>query len=474
MTTTASKTASIYKPGTLHQVPPGTLLLERNIRDAQPDDHLVASVRDLGVLEPITAVLTDAGQLLVRFGHRRTLAAVAAERDTVPVYVTAADDTADQAEISRVIAQHDENTHRAGLTAGDEVHVVEQLVAFGLSADDIATQARIAKDRVDVALTVSRSKLASKAAVKYSELSLDQVAAIAEFDDDAEVAKGLIVTAIEDPESFAHSLQQRRDDRDRAAAHAAAVEELADAGVKVLDERLSYENRLDYLVDANGKNITEKAHAKCPGHAALVQVHMAWVAGSSDARAPRVDVSYYCTNPKKNGHSNRYGSSSSSSTTAADMTDAEREKAKAARRLVIDNNKAWDSAEAVRREWVAEFARRKTAPPKGTAAFIAIALADPELLDRAASRRAADWLGVKYSSTYDRANFTTILASASEPRALHIALIQVLAGYETYANRMWWRENGKTSRAGRYLRFLESAGYTLSDVEKYACSSKTV
>lgn len=158
-TSTISKTASIYEPGTLYQVPPGSLLLERNIRDAKPDDQLVASVRELGVLEPITAVLTDAGTLLVRFGHRRTLAAVEANRDTVPVYVTAIDDTADQGEISRVIAQHDENTHRAGLTAADEVHVVEQLVAFGLSADDIAAQARIAQDRVDVALTTFANRM---------------------------------------------------------------------------------------------------------------------------------------------------------------------------------------------------------------------------------------------------------------------------------------------------------------------------
>src|SRR5688572_1927000 len=43
------------------------------------------------------------------------------------------------------------------------------------------------------------------------------------------------------------------------------------------------------------------------------------------------------------------------------------------RRQVIDNNKAWRSAETVRREWLARFITRKT-PPAGAEALVCAAL----------------------------------------------------------------------------------------------------
>lgn len=478
MSTTTEPTT--YQPGTIADVPPTSLLLERNIRDAKPNQALVDSVGELGVLEPITAVVADDGRLLVRFGHRRTLAAIAAGLDTVPVYVRTNDDLSDHAEIRRVIAQHDENTHRSGLSAGDEVHVVEQLVAFGLSADDIAAQARIAGDRVDVALTVSRSKLASKSAEKYDALTLDQAAAIAEFDDDAEVAKALIVTALEDPTRFAHALQQRRDDRMQKIVHAAAVKELEDAGVTIVDppgwESKTKATRLDYLVDAKGKNITAKGHATCPDHVAWVQLSWSWSKSEdgSDQRVIKAYVTYGCNAPAKNGHKDRYGSSSS--TAAADMTPAEREKAKAERRLVIDNNKAWASAEVVRRDWLREFAQRKT-PPKGAASFIAQALAGERmwLSDYRVPAIVLELLGGCTSSNSSlEEHVEQLLKGATENRAQVIALAQILAAIEATTSQQTWRGDGTTSIGGRYLRFLESAGYALSDVEKFACSKRTV
>jgi ParB/RepB/Spo0J family partition protein len=109
---------------------PADLLVDRNIRlDTRLDSDFVASVKDHGVLIPIIAVRTTDGALRVRFGHRRTAAAIQAGLDTVPVDVIGDEGSDDAAEIERVITQHVENAQRTDLSVRDELNVVEQLSA---------------------------------------------------------------------------------------------------------------------------------------------------------------------------------------------------------------------------------------------------------------------------------------------------------------------------------------------------------
>lgn len=490
------------EPGTVVQAPPGSLLIERNIRDAKPDPELVASIKDVGVLEPISAVLNDEGQLVVRFGHRRTLAAIKAKVETVPVYVLGTDSTDAHAEVDRIIRQRDENTHRAGLTTAEEVGVVAQLAMFGLSADQIAEQARIGKDRVQTALVVTESKMATKAAAKWDDLTLDQVAAIAEFEHDKDAVQRLVEAARSG--RFEHTVQRMRDDLREEQERAAVKDGLRVAGVKVVD-RPNYDDktkRLDSLKDkATGELIDPEAHASCPGHVAWTGVEWtdvdadgveitdereqaAWEGHEDDddfdpfpgsRRVQKVVPIFGCEAPAKHGHVDRYGSGSSSKPSADEMTEEEREKAKAERKLVIENNKAWASAETVRRDWLATFAKRKTAP-KGTGEFLAAAITlDADLFDWQSGPvdLLADWLGVKA----EKAAIVKAAEGQTDARALHIALLRMLAVYETARHAMGqtaWRENGQTSKAGRYLRFLASCGYPLSEVEEYAISKRTV
>lgn len=468
-------TATTFEAGTTVQIDPSTLLLERNIRETVLDPAFVASVKAVGVLEPIVAVVNTGGQLVVRFGHRRTLAAVEAGVATVPVYVTGGDDRTEPAEIDRVIRQHDENTQRRPLTAAEQLGVVEQLGLFGLSAAQITKRARITRRTVDAAMATAGSELARKAAEKYEALTLDQAAVVAEFEDEPEVAKALIVAAVDRPEQFGHVAQRQRDERTEREAIAAARAELEAAGVKVIDKPdwQDKTKRLDYLkVSAGGAKLTEVNHAKCPGHVAWVEFS-GW---SEDGKTREYGPEYGCGNPAKHGHYNTMSSGSSSSRPKADdLTAEQREANRAARRLVIDNNKAWASATAVRRTWLAEFATGKTAP-KGAAAFIARAIEQNYhgFNDLDGSKLASQWLGVKGSEGYGRSHLSHAAGEASEDRALMIALIQVLAAYEASSmSEQTWRTDGKNSHGGHYLRFLESAGYGLSDVEKFAVSSRT-
>jgi ParB family chromosome partitioning protein len=88
------------------ELDPRSLLVDVNIcTDAQLDKAFIASIKDLGVLVPITAVRTAAGEVRVRFGHRRTLAAIEADLATVPVEIVGDEATDDAAQIERILTQ---------------------------------------------------------------------------------------------------------------------------------------------------------------------------------------------------------------------------------------------------------------------------------------------------------------------------------------------------------------------------------
>lgn len=501
---TTKTNSTTYEVGTIVHVNPQLLLLQRNVREGKPDPALVRSIKAVGVLQAITAVLTAEGELLVRYGERRTLAAIEAARETVPVYIVGADATDDEAEVHRIITQRDENTHRAGLTTAEDVASVEQLAAFGLSAAQITKQARIKRADVDSALTVAGSKIARAATVRYENLTLDQAAVVAEFEDETETVKALVVAAHEG--KFDHVAQRVRADRADAQAKAAVIEAMEAEGVRVA-EAGGMVKRLDWLKATadSAETLSPASHAECPGHVAYlangwVRVDStgtvveepeepedddageeAWDAyedqrqkwQASTRQVQRPYAVYACEAPAKHGHVDIYASSGTpSKPKAADLSEDEREQAKAVRALVIENNKAWTAAETVRREWVASYAATKT-PPKGTAAFLAVALCkDSSVASSVAGNAlASQWLGVKHTG-YGMADLSPA-KTATENRALVVVLVQILGGYEASLTKDSWRGDGTHSAVGRYLRFIEACGYALSDVEKYAISKKT-
>ena len=307
------------------------------------------------MLQPIIAVRTADGGVRVRYGHRRTLAAIDAGLTTVPVDVIGDEDD-DQ--VQRILTQWAENEHRAGLSTADQVSAIGQLAAFGLTAAQIAKRTRTKKADVEQALAVQGSELARKAAARFEFLDLTQASIVADFEDEPETVKALIAAA-KDGE-FDHVAQRADDDRATARAVEVLTAELTAANVRIIDrptygERNAAE-RLTSLAD-KGKPLTDAGHAKCPGHAAFI---------APNHRS--ATVVYVCTDPKGNGHTDRYGSASTGRA-AGPLSEAE----KAERTTVRDNNTAWRSAETVRRTWLGEYATGKGATKEATA-FLATAV----------------------------------------------------------------------------------------------------
>ncbi|WP_298461233.1 ParB N-terminal domain-containing protein [uncultured Cellulomonas sp.] len=437
------------------QVDPRDLVVEANVRtDVALTREFVGSIRQHGVLTPVLVHRTAEG-LRVRAGQRRTLAAIEAGRPTIPAYIVDGDDDAAR----RIIEQMVENDHRAALGASDRIAGFQQLSLMGVSAATIAKRAGVKKATVTTALTVAASEVATAITARY-DLTLDQAAVLAEFDGDAGRQKDLTVCAVKDPARFDHLAQQYRDDRAEQQAIAALTDDLVAQGITVV-ARPRYDETPESLtslaaVDAEGTKtfLDPDSHAECPGR-------VAWI----DSRYDGPVVVHGCADPKAHGHVARYSQGSlSTGSTKGKRTDEQ----KAERRTLIANNKAWKSAQTVRRTWLAGFAQRKTAPKDG-AAFVAARLVDSLATVEKAGRMgghalARTWLGLPERAGLGQPDpLPVLIATATPARAQHITLVLVLAAMEDSTGTHTWRNVTAADRD--YFTALATWGYGLADVE---------
>lgn len=444
----------------IEQIDPAAAIIGGNVRlDARLDKDFLASVRERGVLVPIVVTQDQQSAYVVRYGQRRTLAAVQTGHATVPAYVVASTDDA-----ARIIDQLAENDHRAGVSTSERVAALATLAGLGLTAAQIAKQTATRKAEVETALTVAASELASKATQRWDFLTLDQAATLAEFEDDLEAVKSLTVAAKD--AQFDHIAQRLRSDRERTARTAEAAEAVVAEGTTLLDPWDPYDKhkkaervvRLCDPADEKRITLTAETHKACPGHAAYVQPGRSF--DTNNQRMVSADVIYVCTDWRKHGHANSY-SQTSSKPSREEMTEEQREKAKADRRDVIESNRSWDDAEPVRRGWVTKFLTRRTAP-KGSAVLIAQAITT----GRAGTAYVDDTKASEVARVFEVGSTTEAVAKGTDGRALVLALGRVLAGYEAQTGRQSWRQVDE--RTALYLRFLADNGYELSEVEKRA------
>ena len=142
ITTDAGDNAGSEHPatGTLEHIDPHSLTLETNVRDeADIDADFLASIKEHGVLTPIAAVRDADGQLRVRAGQRRALAARAAGLPTVPVYVRPAIASDEKTQtVERVSEQIVENDQRRQLTDAQRARGIQQMLDAGLSVTKVA------------------------------------------------------------------------------------------------------------------------------------------------------------------------------------------------------------------------------------------------------------------------------------------------------------------------------------------------
>ncbi|MCJ1698072.1 ParB/RepB/Spo0J family partition protein, partial [Rathayibacter caricis] len=203
--------------GTIQHVAPADLIIEANVRTSAPvTPEFIASIRENGVITPVLARRDEHGNVIVRAGQRRTLAAREAGVPTIPVYVVEGDETT----ADRIVQQIIENDQRAELSTADRTAAWAQLSFDGVSAASIAKRTGTKTATVKKGLAVAESATVTSVLHEH-ELTLDQAAVLLEFEEDEQTRAQLIKVATTDPAQFVHAAQRARDERARAQVKAA-------------------------------------------------------------------------------------------------------------------------------------------------------------------------------------------------------------------------------------------------------------
>jgi ParB family transcriptional regulator, chromosome partitioning protein len=241
---------------TLEMLDPGTLTIDTNVRkDADLKADFIASIKELGVLEPVIAHRKDDGTVHVLMGQRRTLGAVEAGRESIPVMIVSSPEEAD-----RIVTQVVENIQRTELTEGDEADAYHQLSLIGVPASVIAKQTGRTRTAVESALKAKASNAGAKAL--HNGYTVQQALILAEFESDQAATAEIESVIRDEPEYLEHVTQRLRDDRDAALALAGLKASLEAEGRTVVEEAGRYGDsesmRVDTLKRADGEPATDQ------------------------------------------------------------------------------------------------------------------------------------------------------------------------------------------------------------------------
>ncbi|GAA2130871.1 hypothetical protein GCM10009825_12150 [Arthrobacter humicola] len=430
---------------TLEMIDPTTLTVDINVRkDAALSASFVASIKELGVLEPVIAHRKDDGTVHVLMGQRRTLGAVEAGRDLIPVMIVASPDEAD-----RLITQVVENIQRTELTEADEAEAYHQLSLIGVSAAAIAKKTGRTKTTVESALKAKGSTTGTQAL--HNGYTVEQALILAEFESDEDATAELESVIKDEPEYLDHMTQKLRDERDSREQLAALKAALEAEGKTVVEDAGHYGDhdtlRVDALKRANGEPATEE-----DANAVLINTDYRRQHTAIPVVTGWKDLGFI---PKYERYDGGTGAQKGPMT----------EEQKAERKTLIANNREMETATKVRREFVRTLLSRKAAP-KGWQYFTVHAIThDPETASGYDGKIAADMIGAK-TSQEEKWGWNPLrdhtAATTARPEFSLIAL--VCAGYEKTVQKDSWRSAER--RHFHYLNQLISWGYTASAVEQ--------
>lgn len=192
-------------------------------------DELASSIRSQGIKQPLLVTPTGETdiyghkQYRVVIGHRRLAAAKQSGLSTVPAIVEEMDARRER-EIMLV-----ENTQRSDLTPIEEADGYQGLLDLGVRVKEMAEKTgrsdRFVRRRLKIARIPQETRDMS---ADFSQLSLDQLDKLAEFESDPDMQRELARA-----DDFDWTYQRLSQERRKTIWHDKALKALAKAGIKV-------------------------------------------------------------------------------------------------------------------------------------------------------------------------------------------------------------------------------------------------
>jgi ParB/RepB/Spo0J family partition protein len=388
---------------------------------------LTASIKARGVLVPILAV-TDGERFITVAGHHRVAAAREAGLTEIPALIFETYSAADQ-----VAAQLAENDQRRDLTTMERARGYQALLDLGMKEQDVVQATGATKQDLANAVAIVKASAPTIKAIESVQPSLEEAAAIVEFAGTryANRIEGSITSG-----QFKHELEFCRQEKQRDDKRETAKAELKAAGIPLItEEHYCYDARRGIPVtrlDAKA----QKAHASCPGHAALVDY-----SGKPE---------FFCTKPTLHG---KVGGS--------EKTEGQKALDKAKR----ESRAAWKAATVVRMNEAKAIMNASAAGSASRDAAIAFLAAF------------AIGNGLPAARAFGIQSFTDAFRPISADKPIP-ALLALAFGQCEHAIAGWIKYRGgvigrfDTASYPRpdsfpgYLEFLVACGYTPADREK--------
>ncbi|MFD7560123.1 ParB N-terminal domain-containing protein [Streptomyces sp. NPDC059835] len=423
-----------------------------NVRkDLRLTSEFTNSIKVEGVRTPLVVTRTAEGQLQVVDGHRRLAAAIEAELTHLP-YVYE-----DRDEAGQVLDMITTARHRAPLTRGEENAALFEAASLGADAKRIAAAGSTTLVKARALKRLSKSQAVRTAAAQATGShapDLETLAMLAELEADDPKAAAQALAELEDnpngnPRWIIRRTLSASKARKEAEAHRAELEK-AGATIRAVSELRESATRVRSL-----PKVTLEAHATCQGHVWALED------GANVYTA-------YCTNPALYGHK---------------MPDTGKDKGKPTaeeRRAVIQGNRDWDTATAMRAEWLAALfgagRRTKAATDRMAEITATVLVSGASVIVRRASHpstrsRICAWMGLpQHTAESARAE-----AVAKTPaKATLYGFAAIVAAYEQNTDRTVWRHKGGTrTEAAQYLSWLVSLGYKATPIEQAVIDGKT-
>lgn len=456
MTTTTDVTIIRVDPKNIHPDPTNPRKKLRSI------DELAANVKIHGVLDAITVRPdTKDGHYIIVKGERRHRAALRASVADMPVIV-------DTEHNQKELAQHRmiENVQRDDLTAVEHALGVQGLFDLGMTEDEIAAGLSLGVEQVKVSRVVAASKAVAIVGKKL-DLTFDQAASLAEFEDHKDVVKDLTKILVERPAQFAQTAERYRKHLAEAKMISEESAKWEAKGYRVLSENQVWNNVKFIPI----RRLRKSATAKNPlTSAELAKVEGRAVSIGTNFSGTKIEIEEGCIDPGKHGLVDAWAGSNSNGGATVEKTDKEKEADGLKRRTHLAAINAGRAAEVVRREFVRELLKRKLSP-KGTERFVTETVVMRYQRIESPTELFSDLTGMAQGALAKEGSPQTRFVKTLTDKNVLLGLVAyAAAGLEgDWAPNTW--ENPNDHRV-RYLKYLVSCGYEPSVVERTMLGGK--